>query len=535
MTSHVALLHHAPYERWGSEVQVHQLRGVGAPGERVALSFDVHSQQRVPIVIDAHGPAGDWLNVFVVKVWDQAGVGVYRGAQVTVPELLLKDDSVELSDSYGRFCGHLRHLHRLRHRPHYYRPPALRLEGPVVTTLDPGQPKQVWVTVVIPSGIAPQMYSATILVRGPDGETVSLEVSIAVLALRLQEPAQDRMLWYRGTIDCGQPQHYLPEHVFRSQLADIHAHGFCTISLNEWRLPLLVRAAKIAEEEGFSSVVLEGGLKNAQNWQLGGFKPIVYVSDEIDQRGPEWYSYHQENMGGAVRAGLPTITSIVDAGFFGRLAELGPMPDIISLYLPKNLRYFHSYSLFPEMQRKRLYFYWMAHMEKPNVHRVLAGYYLWKSGAAGISPYCYQHLPVFPNSPYDDFDDWEPAHVLGQKRADYKDHMATYPAVGGIVPTLQWEGLAEGITDLRYLTTVERLLAETAHASGQVGSDSGDLAAAARRTLAEISDIISLRDIDIASDTNTEPYPGVTVTDLAAFRRRLAEHCVALSSITDRD
>ena len=533
--SRLALLHHAPYERWGTEVQVRQLRGEGAPGERVALSFDIRAQERVPIVVEAHGPARDWLDVFVVKVWDQAGVGVYRGPPVTIPELLLKDDGVELSDTYGRFCGHLRHLHRLRRRPHYYRPPILRLEGSVTTTLEPGKRKQVWVTVVIPSRVAPRSYSAAVMVRGPDGETVSLEVSIAVLALRLREPAQDRMLWYRGTIDCGQPQHYLPEHVFRTQLADIHAHGFCTISLNEWRLPLLVRAAKIAEEEGFSSVVLQGGLKNAHNSQFGRLKPLVYVSDEIDQRGPEWYSHHQENMGAAVRAGLPTITSIVDAGFFGRLADLAPMPDIISLYLPKNLQYFHSYSLFPEMRKKRLYFYWMAHMEKPNVHRVLAGYYLWKSGAAGISPYCYQHLPVFPNSPYDDFDDWEAACVLGEDRADYKDHMATYPAADGVVPTLQWEGLAEGITDLRYLTTVERLLAETAPARGQVGGEAGDQAAAARQTLAEISDIISLRDIDIASDTNTEPYPEVTVADLANFRRRLAEHGVALTSITDRD
>ena len=38
-----------------------------------------------------------------------------------------------------------------------------------------------------------------------------------------------------------------------------------------------------------------------------------------------------------------------------------------------------------------------------------------------------------------------------------KDHLATYPARRGSVPTLQWKGLSAGLYDLRYLETLAEL------------------------------------------------------------------------------
>jgi hypothetical protein len=166
-------------------------------------------------------------------------------------------------------------------------------------------------------------------------------------------------------------------------------------------------------------------------------------------------------------------------------------------------------------------------MEKPLVHRALAGVYLWKSGAAGIAPYCYQHLPQFPNSPFNDFDEWEPGFHVGQERRPFKDHMTTYPARGGSIPTLQWKGLSDGITDLRYLTTLDATITRALSApSASVRSSAAMIRA---RTNAFL-DRVSLTDIDIVSETNREPYPGIAPADYRAFRVQMARDAVELSA-----
>jgi hypothetical protein len=167
-------------------------------------------------------------------------------------------------------------------------------------------------------------------------------------------------------------------------------------------------------------------------------------------------------------------------------------------------------------------------MEKPLVHRVLAGAYLWRSGAAGIAPYCYQHLPIAPNSPFDDFDEWEPGFQVGAERRPFKDHMTTYPAHGGVIPTLQWKGLSDGITDLRYLTTLDALVkrAETAGSD-----DTRRRASAARDRVGAFLDRVSLTDIDIVSDTTRVPYSGIAPSAYRAFRESMARDAVELSGM----
>ncbi len=398
----------------------------------------------------------------------------------------------------------------------------MRLTGPATAGVIAGEPVQVWVTATVPAGAAAGHHAGAIEVRAAGGACVEIYVGVTVLPLALREPRQERFLWYRGTIDCAQPQHRVPEDVFCSQLADIRSHGFTAISLNERRPALVRRAARLAREAGFAGTVVlhapvPAGITPAD---FGGLRPVVYVSDEIDVRGEEWHDGHRRNLAGAAGLGLPTMASIADAGFLPRLAELGPVPDVVSVYLPRSREFVAG-------RVGGVYYHWAAHMEKPNVHRVLAGFYLWKSGAAGIAPYCYQHLPVHPNSPYDDFDDWEPGFVIGGTADDYKDHLATYPARTGVVPTLQWEGMGEGITDLRYVTTVDELLV----AADAVAGPKAEECVKVRATLDELAAAISLTAVDVASETSTEPYPHLTGGDLSRFRARLASHALALQAI----
>src|SRR4051812_1488731 len=200
------------------------------------MSFALEAERDVrDIVVEATQLAGaeasisgDSLDVHVVHVWDQAGVGVYRGPRMRVPELLLKDDRARLRDGYTRRCGVASHLHRSRNR---YSPPAVRLDGAVRTDLAAAAAKQLWVTVRTPAGVPAGTYRGHLRIARGQSELTRLGIEVEVLPLELAEPEQDLMLWYLGTLDCRRPQHYVVPDVFEAQLRDIYATGFRSLSL----------------------------------------------------------------------------------------------------------------------------------------------------------------------------------------------------------------------------------------------------------------------------------------------------------------
>jgi hypothetical protein len=288
------------------------------------------------------------------------------------------------------------------------------------------------------------------------------------------------------------------------------------------------RALALARTAGFTSVVLQPPLPaDLSPCDLDGVEAICYASDEIDQRGPAWYPAHRDNVRRAARLDLPTMASFVRERFVARLPAFDlARPDHVSIYLPANPDYFRVAHAFGGFGGGAVLYYWMAAMEKPNVHRVLAGWYLWKSGAAGIAPYCYQHLPRCPNDPYDDFDEWDPERA-GAGEAAMKDQLATYPARSGPVPTLQWEGLAEGITDLRYIATVEHLVAGLRERrNARLDALCADVEARVHAMAARMP----LATLRIADDIEAEPYAHLDARDYARFRHALAEDAAALSA-----
>jgi len=511
----------------------HGLGEVAAPGELLSAAFGIRSEHPVAEVsfsvsgLVASGGAEiprDSLDLRIVKVWAQAGVGVYQSASVSVPELLVKDDRGDFQDSYSSWCGHWKHALQ---RNHYYRPPRVDDTGVARTRLSPGETKQVWLSIHVPTSCKPGAYDATITATdGRDSREMPLRVE--VLPIALAEAAPDLFLWYKGTLDCQLPQHYLSPNAFEAQLRDIYAHGFRSISLNEPRTETRRTALEIAKRVGFrrNVVLTEPFDEVLDGREYAPLTPVYYLSDELDTRGGSAVAHHVSNWQQAKKAGARSMISLINASNARRFdvaGSIGHAPDAFAYYLPANLHHFASAS----PGNTSTYYYWLSHMEKPLVHRALAGVYLWKSGAAGIAPYCYQHLPQFPNSPFNDFDEWEPGFHVGQERRPFKDHMTTYPARGGSIPTLQWKGLSDGITDLRYLTTLDATITRALSApSAPVRSSAAMIRA---RTNAFL-DRVSLTDIDIVSETNREPYPGIAPADYRAFRVQMARDAVELSA-----
>jgi hypothetical protein len=102
---------------------------------------------------------------------------------------------------------------------------------------------------------------------------------------------------------------------------------------------------------------------------------------------------------------------------------------------------------------KRDWWYWPAANDDPLTNRVDSGYLLWRSRLYGAFLPAYQ--TAFGADPYD-----ENSAGAAPKEAEYRPEMLAYPAKDGVIDTLQWEAVREGVNDTRYLTTMYAALRE---------------------------------------------------------------------------
>jgi len=302
------------------------------------------------------------VSLFIVKVWEQAGIGVYQSAAVRVAELLLKDDRTPFRDGYTR-RGRCRHWKHLLHASRIYEPPDVRLEGDACTTLGCNESKQIWVSVKVPADAAPGIYNGYIEAKsgGQERTTKRLELQLEVLPIKLLQPEQDLFIWYKGTLDCNWPQHYLREEVFRAQLQDIYDHGFRSISLNEYRPERLQQAVNIAQSIGFNRNILLTA-PYPERFSKIDFKhlmPIYYISDEIDARDQAFIRDHIEKWNRIKSADGQTMSSLLRQTFakhFFDQDDIGCAPEILSYYLPANLHYFLVHSEFQKPPECNIYY-----------------------------------------------------------------------------------------------------------------------------------------------------------------------------------
>jgi hypothetical protein len=86
-------------------------------------------------------------------------------------------------------------------------------------------------------------------------------------------------------------------------------------------------------------------------------------------------------------------------------------------------------------------------VENPEVYRRNYGLLLWKDKYDGACDYAYQWSA---GNIWNDFD----------SPGGWRGHNFTYPTVDGVIGTIAWEGYREGVNDVRYVTTLERLIRE---------------------------------------------------------------------------
>ncbi len=380
----------------------------------------------------------------------------------------------------------------------YYIIPEL-LEGKSgIEAIAKGKTQTFWLTLKVPAAAAPGEYSTRLLISVAGGGNTVLPLKLSVLPFKLKSPP-DRY-WAMWTSGRGYDK--MSREELRGELADMKEHGINSVlffapGLGDARFTqkdgqIIFSSSKLAEIQTLRrELKLDGPLLLYWGGELETLA-LSLVGKKIDQailEAPEmravvkkafravdrfirdtggegygdWYYLGWDEpqiwSGGGQRslyehalareAGVQSLVTISE----GELAEK------LSLYVTG-----FCWGGAPESEkanrlrklRKQEYWWYGSGVYDgqeggmmPN--RYLCGFLFYKTGAKGQVSFIYTRTGV-TGDPYDDFD--------GEGYPEPKDGMIVYPSADGPVPTLQWEGIREGIDDYKYVYTLETLIAE---------------------------------------------------------------------------
>lgn len=386
-----------------------------------------------------HALQGSNIDVNVVEVRDQTGDGLLRDPDTAgpVPSLLVKDDRVPLSGTSS----------------------VIRLTGAPVTDIPADSTKQFWVTVGVPRGTFPGHYTGSLIVRGRGLPTpIPVRLDVDVLPLRLLSPAKQYGIELRSRLDPAPAvlpspdgrdltTDFVTPAILDQQLADITSHGFKITTLYD--SPATVWTA-VDEYKKY-------GIMEPYIYKGDG-DPMTLEAARKDHNAPSFLYYAnpdpvtqaEDRLAALTKGGLLATTYITQQSDYDALQTNLEVPvyNRDSPYAQQLLRT-HGQRL----SSKRDWWYWDAANSDPETNRLDCGFLLWRANLYGAFVPAYQ--TAFGTDPYDDSSAGAPAAF-----AEYRPEMLAYPVQGGVLDTLPWEAAREGVTDVRYLTTLYAAMRE---------------------------------------------------------------------------
>ena len=380
------------------------------------------------------------VEVHVVKVRERSGSGPLRDPNTAgaAPEVLVKDDRVPLSGAA----------------------PAVRLTGPAVCDIPADTSKQFWLTVSVPRNTPSGTYVGRLLVSGrglPAPFTV--RALLSVLPLRLLSPAKQYGIDLRSRLDPAPETlpsadgralvtDFVSKDTLDRQLADIAAHGFTIASLYDSPATLF---DAVTEYRNY-------GLGTPYNLYKGDGDPRDIEKQRGGHNAPvlTYYSDPEPNAAAMARMGPLSKAGIPNATYIPRQSDYQALSSSMDIAVYSRDSEYPQQLLRNKGQRVSMirdWWYWPATSDGPKVNRASAGLLLWRSGLYGAFLPDYQ--TAFGSDPYDQ----SSAGAVAAKAA-FRPQMLTYPAQGGVLDTVGWEACREGVTDVRYLTTMYAALRE---------------------------------------------------------------------------
>jgi len=430
--------------------------------------------------------AAQQVDIRVVKHWYQAARSARKTTvPVFVPELLLKDDAlvkVEDGNNFVRFAdGTYKNISERASYKHRGNDSVSTFTVKDADALQPldiaaGGQRQFWVTVHVPEDAAPGLYKGEITIEHKGGVLPPVPYTLEVLPFELAESDLTHSMFYRAKLNERIPQGTVGSET-RSQtqylveLENIVAHGITSPNLYQrHNSPLLDTALKLRQQAGVSREELyfvgmpavpgkdtpvprnfasnvKAAIRKANQFGIG--QVYTFGRDEAKadslQEQKEVWQLARANGAKMFVSGYHT-TQPTGPGNFDLMGEYHDLFMAINPVTREEAARWHSIG-------KQIFSYQnpTGGMERPDTFRRNYGLFLWQMDYDGAMHYAYQDS--FANA-WNDFD-----HYI------YRDHNFVYPTTNGVIDTLQWEGVREGVDDTRYLATLQDALSVSSDAA----------------------------------------------------------------------
>lgn len=482
-----------------TKIQVLACRGEYEPASFVIRGLNGAPTSILVSVSDLVGEYGaipkEHVDIKVVKTWYQAATAWNshiidksgRDARVLVPELLLNDEELIRVDvvnknNYVRLPSGTRHRYEsisdstIRNQPDLPRIaefPVRDADQLRPSAITENSNKQYWITVHVPEDTRSGKYLGAISITTTQGHAIAkLDYEITVLPFQLSNPSIEYSVYYRGKLAPRSPtvsSEFKSEEQLKAELRNMREHGVINPTVYQRYRPkgelvatsihesqeLLRRYLAIRSELNMTNAALYYLGRQVDSDSPGNLKQLETDIPDLQKMMSEYsftelYLYGKDEARGQellegkkAREKVHTLgAKVFSAGYQGHFEVMGQLTDILVLH---GLPISQEASKFHRIGHK-IYSYHNPQTgpENPALFRTRYGLRLWQADFDGAMIYAYQHSM---GSIWNDFD-----HVK------YRDHVLAYPTTNGVIDTIAWEGLREGIDDVRYLSTLENLI-----------------------------------------------------------------------------
>jgi len=398
-----------------------------------------------------------------------------------------------------------------------------------------------WCTVQVPADAKPGLYKGEVVVTAGEKPVGSLAIALEVLAIKLDEPPYALGYNYSSPKDAK---------ALAVHLADLRAHGMTTVApLYEFHLPVhdsdtselgeFIEAYKkagfpaplyYATPMGLTLSDLAGyGDEQSKRWQQKfiqvmrqihaeiqkhGVPTVVSIGDELTNKGIEGVKI-AGRIARLVWEELPEIATTSDMNGYSEVMAMAPYLNVATFNNGWDGIDHHNHgrqlinrAFIEELQRTTGAIPWFVNA---GTGRFPFGFFFWKIAKYGVRGKVEWYY-----------------NLRNEQGSVVRTDGAT------VYPTLDYERSREGIDDLRYLCTLERLVTE-AKKAGKAPAE----VAKAEALLKSLADAIKDNWTMYTSGGERFPADGFDVLSpdraaamprLDSLRRALADHIIAVQA-----
>jgi hypothetical protein len=344
--------------------------------------------------------------------------------------------------------------------------------------------KQIWITFDVPSDQAAGEFCGTLSLQHGRKILGEIRFVLDVLPVELDESPLTYSIYYRGILDAvgGISSDRKNEIQMRADLLNMKRHGVTnpTVYQPVEERNQVARVLRLRAESGMEKQPLYFiGLRTEDTREDAARRYVAQYRDLKALAGPAVPNVYIYGIDEAEMKALakqrPIWKALRDSG--ARIFTAGWKPgyfdaagDMLDLFIDgrpfssETPKQFHAlgHAVFKYNTPQ-------SGIENPGLYRLNYGIRLWQHGYDGAMLYAYQD--GF-GTVWNDFDS-----------SRFRDLNFTYPTTASPIDTMAWEGLREGINDVRYISTLRSLV--QAHEHGP--DDATRIAAAgAKRYLSEL-------------------------------------------------